>query len=120
MTLNLADVYGLNSLGAGLCFLGLIVPTLFASPLAGWSCDRYSAKGIATLGVLLSIPAYPLLIIKGPLPLFIFFLVILGTSMSFFLTPVSQDLSVVVSEIKGLVSPVTGSAASIARVTEPN
>lgn len=125
MTLNLEEVYGLNSLGAGLCFFALIIPTIFASPLAGWICDRYSAKGIATLGLLLSIPAYPLLIINGPLPLFLFFLVVLGvfedsetclehktkpgshcagTSMAFFLTPVSQDLSVVVGEIKGLVS----------------
>lgn len=78
MTLNLEYVYGLNSLGAGLCFFALIIPTIFASPVAGWICDRWSAKGIATLGLLLSIPSYPLLIILGPLPLFLFFLVILG------------------------------------------
>jgi len=34
------------------------------------------------VGLLLSILAYPLLIIKGPLALFVFFLVILGKSRS--------------------------------------
>jgi Na+/melibiose symporter-like transporter len=78
MTLYLEDTYGMNSLGAGLTFMGLVVPTLFVSPMAGWACDRWGAKGIAVFGVALSILAFPLLIIRGPLPLFIFFLVLLG------------------------------------------
>lgn len=31
MTLNLENFYGLNSLGAGLVFLGLVIPTFFVS-----------------------------------------------------------------------------------------
>lgn len=80
MVLYVEDQYHLNSLGAGLTFLGLVVPTLFVSPMAGWGCDRWGAKGIATFGVILSIVAFPLLIIRGPLPLFIFFLALLGES----------------------------------------
>ncbi|ORY87390.1 major facilitator superfamily domain-containing protein [Leucosporidium creatinivorum] len=104
MTLYLENQYGMNSLGAGLTFMGLVVPTLFVSPIAGWACDRWGAKGIAVFGVALSIVAFPLLIIRGPLPLFIFFLVLLGISLSSFLTPVTHDLSVVVSETPGLPS----------------
>lgn len=36
MTLYLEQEYGLTSFGAGLVFLGFVVPTFFASPLAGW------------------------------------------------------------------------------------
>ncbi|KAM0748071.1 MFS general substrate transporter [Meredithblackwellia eburnea MCA 4105] len=104
MTLWLQHQYGLSSLGAGLVFIAAVVPSFFASPFAGWASDKYGAKWIAVIGLLMSIPAYSLLIIKGPLPLFIFFLVILGFSLSFFLTPTMQDLSVVVALTPGLPS----------------
>ncbi|BGP15368.1 hypothetical protein JCM10213v2_003336 [Rhodosporidiobolus nylandii] len=113
MTIYLESEYGLSSLGAGLVFLGVVVPTFFASPLAGWVTDKHGTKWIMFLGVLLSVPAYPLLIIKGPLALFVFFLVIVGTarlmleivgtaragiSVSFFLTPVTVDLAICAAE----------------------
>ncbi|KAI5475475.1 MFS multidrug transporter [Pseudohyphozyma bogoriensis] len=102
LTLWLEHQYGLNSLGAGLVFLGAVVPSFVASPLAGWGSDKIGAKLIAVGGIILSIPAYSLLIIPGPLPLFIFFLVLFGFSMSMFLTPVTHDLSIVVSQTPGL------------------
>jgi len=45
--------------------------------------DKHGTKWLVFGGLLLSLPAYLLLIIRGPLPLFIFFLAILGTC-SFF------------------------------------
>ncbi|GAA5904707.1 MFS transporter [Sporobolomyces salmoneus] len=98
MTIYLSEEYGLNSLGAGLVYLGAVVPTFFGSPLAGWWVDRYGTKWIMFVGLLLAIIAYPLLIIKGPLALFVFFLAIIGTGMSFFLTPVTVDLNIVASQ----------------------
>ncbi|GAA5976189.1 hypothetical protein JCM11641_001076 [Rhodosporidiobolus odoratus] len=98
MTIYLENEYGLSSLGAGVVFLGVVVPTFFASPLAGWVTDKYGTKWIMALGVLLSVPAYPLLIIKGPLALFVFFLVLIGISVSFFLTPVTVDLAICAAE----------------------
>jgi hypothetical protein len=103
MTLYLEEEYGLTSFGAGLVFLGFVVPTFFASPLAGWvrslcTCpppiaksywrdllrlqlvDRWGTKWIMAFGTFLCIPMYPLLIIKGPLALFIFFLAVIGAS----------------------------------------
>lgn len=94
LTLYLQEFYGLGSLGAGLVFLSLIIPTFFASPLAGWATDRFGAKWICFGGVVLSIPAYACLVIRGPLPLLIFFLCLLGFSLSAFLSPVMHDLSV--------------------------
>ncbi|GAA6020653.1 hypothetical protein JCM10207_007811 [Rhodosporidiobolus poonsookiae] len=94
MTIYLETEYALSSLGAGLVFLGVVAPTFVASPLSGWLSDKYGTKWPMFLGVLISIPAYPLLIIRGPLALFVFFLVLIGIGVAFFLTPVTVDLSI--------------------------
>lgn len=140
LTLWVEQQYGLNSLGAGLVFLGIVVPTFFVrafvaslpllclpnltvlasrrDPLSPAGCastgprrqtlrpsrrrtdllntfsqitDRHGTKWIMLLGIVISIPAYPLLIIRGPLPLFIFFLAIIGESLS--LEPLLPSLS---------------------------
>ncbi|BGP39370.1 hypothetical protein JCM10449v2_003308 [Rhodotorula kratochvilovae] len=98
LTLWVEEQYGLNSEGAGLVFLGVVVPTFFGSPIAGWVADRYGTKWIMLAGVALAIPAYALLIIRGPLPLFIFFLAVLGVSVSFFITPTTVDFSIVAAD----------------------
>lgn len=80
MTLYGQEFYGLSTMGVGLIFLSAIVPTIFVSPLVGGLCDKWGAKWIGAFGVALSIAAYPLLVIRGPLPLFCFFLVLVGES----------------------------------------
>ncbi|GAA5956568.1 hypothetical protein JCM3765_003486 [Sporobolomyces pararoseus] len=106
MTIYLNDHYGLNSQGAGLVYLAIVIPVFFASPVAGWWVDRYGTKWIMFLGLILATLAYPLLIIKGPLALFVFFLVILGIGFSFFLTPITVDLNIVATEsAKGITTP---------------
>ncbi|KAJ8294725.1 putative MFS-type transporter C18.02 [Rhodotorula toruloides] len=97
LTIYLEEEYGLSSFGAGLVFLGIVVPTFFGSPFAGWVTDKYGTKWIMLAGVVLSIAVYPLLIIRGPLPLFIFFLALVGLSISCFITPSTVDLSLVAS-----------------------
>ncbi|BGO98782.1 hypothetical protein JCM10021v2_002443 [Rhodotorula toruloides] len=103
LTIYLEEEYGLSSFGAGLVFLGIVVPTFFGSPFAGWISDKYGTKWIMFAGVVLSIAVYPLLIIRGPLPLFIFFLALVedcggpGLSISCFITPSTVDLSLVAS-----------------------
>ncbi|GAA5989368.1 hypothetical protein JCM5350_005690 [Sporobolomyces pararoseus] len=106
MTIYLNDRYGLNSQGAGLVYLAIVIPVFFASPVAGWWVDRYGTKWIMFIGLILATIAYPLLIIKGPLALFVFFLVILGIGFSFFLTPITVDLNIVATEsAKGITTP---------------
>lgn len=106
LTIYLNEQYGLNSEGAGLVYLAIVVPVFFASPLAGWWVDRHGTKWIMFVGLSLAIIAYPLLIIKGPLALFVFFLAILGTGISFFLTPVTVDLNIVAAESpQGITTP---------------
>lgn len=47
-------------------------------PAVAQLVDRWGTKWIMVFGTVLSIPMYPLFIIKGPLPLFIFFQAVLG------------------------------------------
>ena len=53
-------VFGWDSLGGGLIFLALIVPTL-ASPIVGRLCDKYGPRWLAALGFLLALPFWVLL-----------------------------------------------------------
>ncbi|GAA5906007.1 hypothetical protein JCM8208_006316 [Rhodotorula glutinis] len=98
LTLWVKQQYGLDSMGAGLVFLGIVVPSFFGAPLAGWISDRYGTKWVMLAGVVLAIPAYPLLLLRGRLPLFVFFLVLIGTALALFGTPVLIDLSIVASD----------------------
>ncbi|GAA5925976.1 hypothetical protein JCM3775_005166 [Rhodotorula graminis] len=91
LTLWVKQQYGLDSMGAGLVFLGIVVPSFFIS-------DRYGTKWVMLAGVTLAIPAYPLLLVRGPLPLFIFFLALVGTALALFGTPVLIDLSIVATD----------------------
>lgn len=59
----------------------------------------------------------PILSLPGPLPLFIFFLVILGFSLSFFLTPTMQDLSVVIAMTPGLPSTAAYGCFNMVRLS---
>lgn len=68
----------MTALGAGLTFLGLAIPTIFVPPIAGWACDRWGAEIVAVVGIAFSTAVYPLLLIRGPIPLFVFSLALQG------------------------------------------
>lgn len=53
-------VFNWDSIGAGLIFLCLIVPSLLA-PAIGWVADRYGSRWLVVLGFLGGIPLYVLL-----------------------------------------------------------
>lgn len=80
MVLWLHHRFDLDSLGAGLVFLGAVLPSFIASPAAGWLADKSSAKWPATLGTALLIPIFGLMAISGPLALFVALMVLLGES----------------------------------------
>lgn len=44
------ELYGFDSLKAGLLFIALVIPTLLLSPIAGWLVDRYGPKPVAVIG----------------------------------------------------------------------
>ncbi|KAF4983875.1 hypothetical protein FZEAL_816 [Fusarium zealandicum] len=49
------ETFGWDSIGAGLIFLPIIIPS-FLSPLIGMACDRYGPKWLSTLGLLFATP----------------------------------------------------------------
>lgn len=53
--LTVKSIFGWNSIGAGLIFLPLILPT-FLGPLVGQFCDRYGPRWPCTFGFAFSIP----------------------------------------------------------------
>lgn len=44
------DLFGFDSLKAGLIFIALILPYLILGPIAGWTVDRYGPKPAAVVG----------------------------------------------------------------------
>lgn len=49
------QLFGWDSLGAGLVFLPLVLPS-FLSPVVGWLTDRYGPRWLTTIGFLLGMP----------------------------------------------------------------
>ena len=91
LPLHLQAAWGLDSSQVGLVFLAAVVPTLFcayfqfnafemgnfnisnslASPLAGWYADRKGSEWIAFWPLALALPWWVIVIIQGPLALFV-------------------------------------------------
>ena len=60
LPLQTHEAFGWSSLGAGLIFLPLTLPS-FLGPLVGWLCDRYGPKWPMTAGFLFLCPVLTLL-----------------------------------------------------------
>lgn len=58
--LYVADIFHWSSVGAGLVFLALIVPSL-AAPAVGWASDRFGPRIFCVVGFLLAIPFWVML-----------------------------------------------------------
>jgi len=97
LPLHVNALFGWGSLGSGLIFLGLLVPSL-ASPLVGWSNDKLGPKWIACIGFLLCFPALVLLREVthggiGQILLLCALLVIMGFGVNFIAIPLSAEIS---------------------------
>ncbi|GEM11684.1 MFS transporter [Rhodotorula toruloides] len=100
MALYVKSQYGLDEQGAGLIFIAVVVPSFIVSIATGWM-DCYGSKWPATLGVTIFVATYPLLLIEGPLPLFIFFLALVGVGLSCVVTPTTHDLNIATAATPG-------------------
>ena len=67
LVLHLADVYHLNAYKAGLAFIAAIIPTLISMPLAGYFSDKNGAEWVSFLSLLLGIPWWGAITLKGSL-----------------------------------------------------
>lgn len=60
LPIRVRNIFGWDSLGAGLIFLPVMIPT-FISPLLGWISDRYGNKWLCAVGFLTATPFLVLL-----------------------------------------------------------
>ena len=67
----LADVYHLDAYKAGLAFIAAIVPTLISMPCTGYLSDKYGAEWVSLLSLLLGIPWWGAITLKGSLVQFL-------------------------------------------------
>ena len=100
LPLYVNQIFGWNSLGAGLAFLALIAPG-FAMPWIGHLTDKHGPRYYAASGLLLSVPFWVLLRLvdhdtKGQAVLMCALLVLLGAATSLLLTPLMAEFSKVV------------------------
>lgn len=61
LPIRVRDIFDWNSLGAGLIFLPIAIPT-FVSPLIGYFSDKYGPRWFAAVGFVLSVP--PLVLMR--------------------------------------------------------
>jgi hypothetical protein len=73
LVLHLADVYNLDAFKAGLAFIAAVVPTLISMPLTGHFADNKGAEWVSFLSLLLGIPWWGVIIMKGSLAQFLVF-----------------------------------------------
>ena len=78
LVLHLADVYHLNAYKAGLAFTVAVVPTLISMPLTSHLADKNGAKWVRFLTLLLSIPWWGAITLKGNLVQFLVIYVFKG------------------------------------------
>ncbi|PMD40179.1 MFS transporter-like protein [Hyaloscypha variabilis F] len=97
------DLFGFDSLKAGLLFMPLILPYLLLGPLAGKGVDKYGPKLAASLGFGLMVP--PLILLRIPheggnaeIAKFCIFLAMCGVNFALISAPSIVEASFVVEE----------------------
>ena len=67
LVLHLADAYHLDVYKAGIAFTAAVIPTLISMPLAGHFADKDGAEWVSFLALLLGIPWWGAITLKGSL-----------------------------------------------------
>jgi DHA1 family solute carrier family 18 vesicular amine transporter 1/2 len=71
LVLHLVDVYHFDAYKAGLAFIAAVVPTLISMPLTGHFADKHGAEWVSFLALLLGIPWWGAITLKGSLVQFL-------------------------------------------------
>lgn len=109
------EVFGWNSLGAGLMYLPIVIPSLL-SPLIGWVADRYGPRWILIAGFLSAVPWLVMLRLIthnsiGQKVLLCTLLALIGLSLQLVMAPILAEVSYVVeakeksAKRRGIESP---------------
>lgn len=101
LPLRVSKLFGWQSLGAGLIFLPLVLPS-FIAPLVGAFSDKYGARLPTTVGFLLSMPFLVLLRIvdhggKEQIVILCVLLTLLGTALTIVMTPLLAEITYILN-----------------------
>lgn len=102
LPLRVSNLFGWSSLGAGLIFLPLVLPS-FLAPLVGAFADRYGARLPTTIGFMLALPFLILLRIvdhSGTRQIVILctLLALLGIALTILMTPLLAEITYILNE----------------------
>ncbi|KAI4195261.1 MAG: hypothetical protein LQ348_002488 [Seirophora lacunosa] len=101
LPLRVSRLFGWHSLGAGLIFLPLVLPS-FIAPLVGAFSDRYGARLPTTIGFVLSMPFLILLRIvdhggKQQIVILCVLLTLLGIALTIIMTPLLAEITYILN-----------------------
>ncbi len=101
LPLRVSKLFGWHSLGAGLIFLPLVLPS-FIAPLVGTFSDKYGARLPTTIGFVLSTPFLILLRIvdhggKKQVVILCVLLALLGTALTIVMTPLLAEITYILN-----------------------
>lgn len=102
LPLRVRDLFGWESLGAGLIFLPLVLPS-FMAPLVGVFSDKYGARLPTSIGFVLSMPFLILLRIvdhggRQQVVILCVLLALLGTALTIVMTPLLAEVTYILDE----------------------
>ncbi|KAL9601269.1 MAG: hypothetical protein Q9219_002674 [cf. Caloplaca sp. 3 TL-2023] len=102
LPLRVSYLFGWHSLGAGLIFLPLVLPS-FVAPLVGAFADRYGARLPTSVGFVLSMPFLVLLRIvdhggRRQVVILCVLLALLGTALTIVMTPLLAEITYILNE----------------------
>ena len=108
LPLFVQETFGWDSIGAGLVFLAIFIPS-FISPLIGWMSDHYGPRWLAVAGFIFAIPFWILLRLVthnslGQKVLLCALLALVGVALTLVMPPLMAEITYVV-EAKEKANP---------------
>ncbi|KAK5010506.1 hypothetical protein LTR28_009490 [Elasticomyces elasticus] len=97
LPLFVRDTFGWDSVGAGLIFLPVVLPS-FAGPLVGWLADKYGPRWLTTVGFVAAAPCLILLRLVshnslGQKAVLCSLLFLIGMTLNLVLTPLMAEVT---------------------------
>lgn len=102
LPLHLESVWNLNSSIIGVVLIAAVVPSIISSPLAGWWSDYHGPEWVVFGGILLTLPWWGIIMIRGPLAVFIVTYAFESLFGSAFMTPLMTELTAVARGKEGI------------------
>ncbi|KAF5377253.1 hypothetical protein D9615_006365 [Tricholomella constricta] len=102
LPLHLQNVWGLDAGKVGLIFLAAVVPTLFSAPITGWYADKKGSEWVTFICLLLALPWWVVVIIRGPLALFTVAFAVETFFTSGVISPLTAELAAIARELEGV------------------